>query len=96
MKIKPSALDDAAYANFAWSRYKRLLSWMAFASLLAVVAGLMWINVMVPNASIHMYIATGLGIFFSVLLSAALMGLVFLSHGSGHDDSIDDPFKDDE
>ncbi len=96
MKIRPSALDDPAYAEFAWGRYKRLLSWMAFASFLAVVAGLAWIYVMVPDASIHMYIATGLGIFFSVLLSAALMGLVFLSNGSGHDDAIDDPFKDDE
>jgi hypothetical protein len=29
-------------------------------------------------------------VFFSVLLGAALMGLVFLSSGTGHDDHIQD------
>jgi hypothetical protein len=36
------------------------------------------------------------GIFFSVLLAAALMGLVFLSSGSGHDDKIEDPTRPEE
>jgi hypothetical protein len=27
-------------------------------------------------------------------MAAALMGLVFLSSGSGHDEAIDDPFED--
>jgi hypothetical protein len=31
----------------------------------------------------------------SVMLGAALMGLVFLSSGSGHDESVEDPFADD-
>ena len=30
-----------------------------------------------------------------VMLGAALMGLVFLSSGSGHDEAIEDPFEDD-
>jgi apolipoprotein N-acyltransferase len=94
MDIRKSALDDPAYANFAWDRYKRLMKWMAFASFLAALAGLYWIHVQVPDATIHMYVATALGISFSVLLAAALMGLVFLSAGSGHDECIDDPFKD--
>jgi hypothetical protein len=41
-----------------------------------------------------MMIATALGIGGAVLLTAALMGLVFLSSGSGHDESIEDPFAD--
>jgi hypothetical protein len=32
-------------------------------------------------------------VFFSVLLAALLMGLVFLSAGSGHDESVRDPFE---
>jgi hypothetical protein len=28
------------------------------------------------------------------MLMAALMGLVFLSSGTGHDESIEDPFED--
>jgi hypothetical protein len=30
----------------------------------------------------------------AIMLTAALMGLVFLSSGSGHDEAIDDPFED--
>jgi len=41
--------------------------------------------------SIHMYIATAGGVALTLMLMAALMGLVFLSSESGHDESIDDP-----
>ena len=44
--------------------------------------------------SIHFYIATGLGIGAAMMLMAALMGLVFLSSGTGHDASIADPLED--
>jgi hypothetical protein len=44
--------------------------------------------------SIHLYIATALGISLAMLLMAALMGLVFLSSGTGHDDAIVDPTAD--
>lgn len=44
--------------------------------------------------SIHFFIATAAAIVGAMMLTAALMGLVFLSSGSGHDESIDDPFED--
>ena len=44
--------------------------------------------------SVHFFIATAGAIIASMMLTAALMGLVFLSSGSGHDEAIDDPFKD--
>ncbi len=44
--------------------------------------------------SIHFYIATAGGITAMLLLATGLMGLVFLSSGSGHDEAIDDPFAD--
>ena len=40
--------------------------------------------------SVHFFIATGLGIAFAMLLMSALMGLVFLSSGTGHDESVSD------
>lgn len=46
--------------------------------------------------SIHFFIATALGIGFAMLLMAALMGLVFLSSGTGHDESVSDPIEDDD
>jgi len=44
--------------------------------------------------SVHFFIATALGIGFAMLLTAGLMGLVFLSSGSGHDETIIDPLED--
>lgn len=39
--------------------------------------------------SVHFYIAVAMGISLTMLLGGALMGLVFLSNGTGHDESVD-------
>ncbi len=49
---------------------------------------------MKASNSVHFYIAVALGIGFSMLLTSALMGLVFLSNGTGHDAAIDDRIED--
>lgn len=41
--------------------------------------------------SVHIYIATAAGISFTMLLGSALMGLVFLSSGTGHDEAVAEP-----
>ena len=51
------------------------------------------LHVMIGPIPFHMALATALGVFFSVFLASLLMGLVFLSAGSGHDDAIRDPFN---
>jgi hypothetical protein len=90
----PSPLDDPASARNAWARYRRLMRWMALSALIATIIGLSWMRWSVGESlTIHMMIATAAGIGGSVLLGAALMGLVFLSSGSGHDESIEDPFR---
>jgi hypothetical protein len=88
MDLKDSALDDPDYAAFAWARYKKLMLWMVLASCAATLLGLGGLYLIIGTIPLHMMIATGLGVFVSVLLAAALMGLVFLSAGSGHDDAI--------
>ena len=94
--VKPSPLDDRDTSDIAWARYRRLMRGMSIVSLLAVVGALSWLRFTMGEAlTIHMMIATAAGVGLSVMLGAALMGLVFLSSGSGHDESIDDPFKDD-
>lgn len=89
-----SRLDDPEYANFAWQRYWRLMRWMFGVTLLvtAIALGAFWWQNGV--VSIHFYIATTGAIVGAIMLTAALMGLVFLSSGSGHDEAIDDPFED--
>ena len=83
-------LDDPEYARFAWARYKRLMAWMTLPAALSVVAALVWLRIYAGPMPIHMIIATIGGVFFTVMLAAALMGLVFLSSGSGHDEKIED------
>ncbi len=69
---------------------------MALVSTLAVIGALLYLHFSLPHGlTIHMIIATAAGVGLSVMLGAALMGLVFLSSGSGHDESIEDPFEND-
>lgn len=88
-----SPLDDPEYARFAWARYWRLMRWMAGVTLVVTVGALFafwWNNGFV---SIHFFIATAGAIIGAIMLTAALMGLVFLSSGTGHDEAIEDPFE---
>lgn len=96
MDIKPSNLEDPRYATFAWGRYRKLMIWMAAASTVSVILGLGLLRILVGPLPWPMVVATAGGIFFSVLLAAALMGLVFLSSGTGHDEAVTDPFEDEE
>jgi hypothetical protein len=94
--VKPSPLDKDSTAKIAWARYRRLMRGMVLVSLLAVVGALGWLRFSMGEAlTIHMIIATAAGVGLSVMLGAALMGLVFLSSGSGHDEAIEDPFEND-
>lgn len=92
--MEHSNLDNPTYAAFAWDRYRRLMRWMTLVSLLAAVTCLWVLHDSSGPLPLFMIVVVGLGVFASVLMAAALMGLVFLSNGSGHDDAIADPFKD--
>ena len=94
--VRPSPLDDRDTSNVAWGRYRRLMKGMALVSFGAVVLALGWLRYTIGDQlTIHMIIATAAGVGLSVMLGAALMGLVFLSSGSGHDEAIEDPFEHD-
>ena len=45
------------------------------------------------GTAISFAIAVGLGVGASMMLMGALMGLVFMSNGTGHDDSVVDPLE---
>jgi hypothetical protein len=92
--VQHSPLDDPKTAAHAWARYRRLMKGMALLTLVTVivVAGVLY--EVVGFVSIHFYIATVLGLGLAMMLMAALMGLVFLSSGTGHDESIENPLED--
>lgn len=86
---KKSPLDDPENAAFAWARYRRLMRFMFGVTVAVVVIALALLYKYNGAVSVHFYIAVALGVGFSMLLMSALMGLVFLSNGTGHDESVD-------
>lgn len=86
---RPKGLADPAYARFAWARFRMVLAWMiaagaaASAAVIAVMA-----HVQGPLHLVTMLAVLG-GVGGSVVLAGALMGLVFLSSGTGHDEDVE-------
>ena len=91
--IPRSPLDDPEKAAFAWARFRRIMRWMMLVTVTLVVGSLWVLYKSNGMVSIHMYIAAALGIGFTMLLTSALMGLMFLSSGTGHDESIVDKLE---
>lgn len=87
---KKSPLDDPEKAAFAWDRYRRLMRFMFLLTTGTVIIAIAVLYKFNGMVSVHFYIATALGIGFAMLLMSALMGLVFLSSGTGHDESVED------
>lgn len=90
---QPRGLDDPDYARFAWARFKRILGWMAVVAVAvtAIVEFVLWRSL--GELQLVTALATAGGVFFTIMLAAALMGLMFLSSGSGHDEQVEDPLK---
>lgn len=86
---RKSPLDDPEKAAFAWARFRRLMRFMLLLTIGTVGIALALLSRSEDPVSVHFYIAVALGIGFTMLLTAALMGLVFLSSGTGHDDAVE-------
>ena len=80
----PGPADETA--ALAWRRYKALMSWMILASIATAALALLWLAQTGTEMRLHLVIATIAGVGFSVLVGTALMGLIFFSNRSGHDD----------
>lgn len=95
MTIPPSPLEDPHNAAHAWARYKRMMRITGWITLAVIAVILAWLFSENGFVSINLYIATALGIGGTIMLTVALMGLVFLSSGTGHDEAVVDPLADD-
>ncbi|GAA4047433.1 hypothetical protein [Parerythrobacter jejuensis] len=87
--IPKSPLEDPENAAYAFARYKRLMRFMFAVTVGVVIIALALLYERNGMVSPHFFIAVALGIGFSMMLMSALMGLVFLSNGTGHDASVD-------
>lgn len=81
-------LSDPVSAAHAWARYRWIMRWVIAAAVLSVAAALLWLKAEGSPLTVAVVIATSAGVAFSVLLAGALMGLIFLSSGSGHDEDV--------
>lgn len=88
MSQRRNRLSDPSYAAFAWARYRRIMRWVLLVSMLSVVAALFYLRADGSPLTITVLIATTAGVAFSILLAGALMGLMFLSSGTGHDEDV--------
>lgn len=84
-----SRLDDPDYARFAWARYRRLLGWSGLVGLGASVIAIWLVGDAYGRLGWVAALATVGGVTGSVLMAGALMGLAFLSSGTGHDEAVD-------
>ncbi len=89
MDRRPDGLGDPAYAAFAWQRFRTILAWVTLAGALCAAA----IIVVMAHLQGPLHLVTMLallgGVGGSVMMAGALMGLAFLSSGSGHDEDVE-------
>ena len=69
--------------------FRRMIVWIVLIGVAAVAAALAYLAA-TGDLTIHMVVATVLGVFFSVLLGCGLFAASFFSDKSGHDQSVND------
>lgn len=74
-----------------WRQYRRLLKIMGIITAAALVAAFAWLYATGTPMRWQFLLAVSLAIAGSLMLSAALMGLVFLSSAIGADDDATTP-----
>lgn len=69
-------------------RFWRLMAFMTALTLVGVAGVIVYLHQIGEPLHFHFVLAISLGVGLSMLLAAALMGLVFISNRSGHDQLI--------
>lgn len=77
---------DYGRAAAAWKRYWAIMRWMALLSVVTVLLSLIYLKRSGEPVPIQMAIATIAGVGLTMLVGTGLMGLLFVSNRSGHDD----------
>lgn len=78
--------QDQQRAADAWARYRQTMRWMVVLAAVCVLLSLIYLKSFGDPVPIHMMIATIAGVGLTVLVGTGLMGLIFLSSRSGHDE----------
>ena len=88
MSDLPPGLDDPDYAAFAWARFRDIMAWMVLAAAVCVAAIIAATAHIQGRQHLVTMLAVIGGVGGSVMMAGLLMGLAFLSSGSGHDEDV--------
>lgn len=86
--MSDAGLDDPEYAAFAWRRFRRLLGWIGLVGAVSAVAAVAILDRIYGPMGWIAILATIGGVAATVTMAGALMGLAFLSSGTGHDEQV--------
>lgn len=84
--------DKAARMADARRRFWRLMQVMLGVTGAVLVAAFTWLHRTGTPLPFHFIVAISVAVVGSLMLAAALMGLVFFSNASGADSEAEDPF----
>lgn len=85
----PKGLDDPDQAAHAWARFRAIMAWMILAAAVCsagAIVALSWVHGWLKLVTMLAVIG---GVGGSIVMAGALMGLVFLSSGTGHDEDVE-------
>lgn len=85
----PQGLSDPVYAAFAWGRFRAIMAWMTLAAAVCVAMVIVILGQVYGQLHLVTMLAVIGGVGGSVMLAGLLMGLIFLSSGSGHDEDVE-------
>ena len=71
----------------AKAEFRRMMLVIVVIAILMVIGALFWLHSQ-GTLTVHMVIASILGVFFSVVLGTGLFALAFFSDKSGHDSNV--------
>lgn len=86
-----SNLEKIYRNHLIWARYRRMMKRLAVGTALFIIIVFAVLWKLGGPLPIHFVIAITLGVFTMVMLTVALMGLVFVSSSTDHDEDVIDP-----
>lgn len=93
--VPPRRGPDYERAAVAWAKYRAFMGRMIALSVIVAGLSIAWLAQSGP-LRLHMVIATFAGVALMMLVGTGLMGLVFLSNRTGHDEDAAHGGQDDD
>ena len=89
MGEEPTGLDDPDQAAHAWARFRAIMAWMILAAAVCSAGAIVALGWVYGSLRLVTMLAVVGGVGGSIVMAGALMGLVFLSSGTGHDEDVE-------